>query len=46
MQKNILFFLAGWFSACLGFVIAPVYGNVAFWLSFVLLTFVYRKDAT
>jgi len=38
MNRNIAFFLAGWFSVAIGFEVAPMYGNVAGVASFVLLT--------
>ena len=37
MGKNILFFLAGWFSVAIGFEVAPMYGNIAGVVSFLLL---------
>lgn len=37
MGKEIAFFLAGWFSVAIGFEVAPVYGNVAGLVSFVIL---------
>jgi hypothetical protein len=37
MGKNIMFFLAGWFSVAIGFEVAPMWGNIAGVVSFVLL---------
>lgn len=37
MGKEILFFLAGWFSVAIGFEVAPMYGNIAGVVSFVAL---------
>ena len=37
MSKEISFFLAGWFSVAIGFEVAPIYGNIAGVLSFIIL---------
>ena len=37
MGKNVLFFLAGWFSVAIGFEVAPMWGNIAGVVSFLLL---------
>lgn len=37
MGKEILFFLAGWFSVAIGFEVAPMYGNIAGVASFIIL---------
>jgi len=37
MGKDILFFLAGWFSVAIGFEVAPMYGNIAGVASFIIL---------
>ena len=46
MHKYILFFLAGWFSAVIGFEIAPMYGNISAVASFLVLAVVFNKSAT
>ena len=37
MGKEIAFFLAGWFSVAIGFEVAPMYGNIAGVVSFIVL---------
>ena len=46
MHKYILFFLAGWFSAVIGFEIAPMYGNISALASFIVLVALFNKSAT
>ena len=46
MHKYILFFLAGWFSAIIGFEIAPIYGNISALASFIVLVALFNKSAT
>lgn len=46
MHKYILFTLAGWFSAVLGFEVSHAAGNAALIISFALLAIVFHKDAT